>query len=134
MIKRFDAVVLKKLRPEIDRALEEVGKKHGITIKAMNGSYLDQNASFKVEMAIVLEDGTVMTREASDFKRYASLYELKPEDLGREFKERDKTWKIVGVKPSSRLAIVCEDVATGKRYKLDPVAVVRGLKALEVKS
>lgn len=128
MIKKFDRVVLQMIGAEIEKALGEVGKKHGVAIKRGNGTYADDYATLKLDMSVVQEDGTPLTKEAADFKRYATIYGFQAEDLGRTFTQNGKKWIIRGWKPAARLSLVCEEAFTHKMYKLNPDQALKSLK------
>lgn len=59
---------LKMIRPEINAALAELGKKHGVKLSAGNGSYGDGGGHFKLQIDPVTADGTVETPELRDLK------------------------------------------------------------------
>ena len=71
-IKNFDRAAVKSLRSEIDMALATLSKKYGIEISTGNASFTGSNVTFKVQAAVKASNGIVMTKEASDFARYAS--------------------------------------------------------------
>ena len=71
-IKNFDRATVKALRSEIDMALSTLAKKYGIEISAGNASFTGSNVTFKVQAAVKASNGTVITKEVSDFNVYAS--------------------------------------------------------------
>ena len=74
----------------------------GVRITIGNGRYSDSNAHLKLEIADVTADGTVLTKEAEDFKAYAWRYAMEPSDLGREFRHDNEVYEIIGLKPRSK--------------------------------
>jgi hypothetical protein len=116
-IKQFDAVTLNALRVELNQALAGISEKYGITVEAGRASYNGPNATFKVELSTVKDDGVVMTREATAFLQYAKLLGLQATDLGREFEVGGKRYKIRGYNPrKSRYPFLAESVIDGKIY------------------
>ena len=62
-IKAFDAVVLRKLQPEIEAALAALGRRHGITIRAGTARFRESTAELKLELAVIGGDGRAARRE-----------------------------------------------------------------------
>jgi hypothetical protein len=124
-IKSFDRNNLRELREAITAALEVVGKQYGIKITAGSASYMNESATFKVELATVTSDGTAMTKEASAFKRSCGLYGLKPEHLFAEINYAGSRYKITGLTGgrSWKYPIAVERIPDGKRFKLPESAV-----------
>lgn len=118
------------LRTKIDAALATVGKEMGLSLKAGNCYFTGTTATFKLEVATIAADGKVVNKMAEEFRRYAPLYHLKPDDLGREFTIPFTTAKYVveGIKPSSRkYPIICKKLYDGKMYKMTARQVVGAL-------
>jgi hypothetical protein len=73
-------------------------------------------------LAELAESGEALTRSANEFKFMASRYGLAPEDLGREFSDGNRTYKIVGLKPrSTRYPVIAE--SGNKRYKFAAASI-----------
>ena len=71
---------------EVNKALQEAGRKLGISIaKTGGGRYDESSFSFKVECNLMGVDGEVRSPKAEDFKKYASMYGLKPDNFGKTF-------------------------------------------------
>ncbi len=62
-ITKFDKPTLRALRVEIDLALAAVGAKHGISVTAGSASFRDNNATFKLECAMLNSDGKAESKE-----------------------------------------------------------------------
>jgi hypothetical protein len=119
---------LKLLATEIEEAVQSVAKKHGIQIKRGRGVYGGSNASLKLELAVVGKGGQAQTREAEDFKRYASVYGLKAENLGAEFTDFDgEVYTITGLKPRSRKYPILVERVDGMGFKMPAERVKVGL-------
>ena len=92
----FDKAICKAVGADIEKALNSVAVKYGINIKRGNGKFSGNTLDLKIHCACV-KGGKVMSKEASDFKTMASLYGLKPSDLGRSFTIGSGTFKITGL-------------------------------------
>lgn len=129
-LKRFDAVVLTALRTEMNEALKGIAEKYGMTIDAGKATYGDSYATYKLDLALVKEDGTAMTREATAFKMYANILGLKPEDLGREFGANGKRYRLTGYSTTKRkFPFVAECLTDGKEYGFTETFIKKALNA-----
>ena len=72
-IKQFDKSNLQVLRVEMDKALQAISNKYGITIKAGNASFSGNECTFKVKLNTKGSDGTVITKEAKSWDLYKGL-------------------------------------------------------------
>ena len=114
---------VRALRDRLEAALAGFGDDVQVTVGS--ATYSPNNATFKVELAAVGEDGEAVTKEAEDFQRYCRIYGLRPEDLNREFEYGGTRYKLIGCKPrSTKFPLLAENVGSGKVYKL-PAAVVQ---------
>lgn len=130
---RFEKQDFPQLRAEIDAALKIVGDKYGLAFHAGNVKYEPHTAEFKLHVSTLSEKGEVIHKEAEDFKRYATVYGLKPEDLGRKYLRGGKTYTVIGCKPLSRTYPILVSCSDGKKYKMAADSVVTFLKLYEVK-
>lgn len=94
---KVDSSLLKAARPQIEEALKELGEKLGVTFTVGSGSYDPDgsNGSLKLKLAEVREDG--VSAEEIEFRKVCSLYELQPEDYGKELKIQNETFKLIGL-------------------------------------
>ena len=119
---------LKALRADIDNALAAVAEKHGVSFDLGRCTYQTNNATFKLGVATIGDDGAVNSPEADAFKANAQWCGLKSEDLGAEFVTRQGRYTISGAKPRSpKYPILGTEVGTGKCYKFGASTVVDGL-------
>lgn len=117
---KFNSASLASLRIEMNAALMEVAKKHGIVIQVKNASYSpDQtNAHFKVDLSSISDDGVVMSKEAQDYKRYAPLCGLDPDLLFQTVTFGGTDYKIIGYLPRSTRFPVLAEKSDGSKVKL----------------
>ena len=121
----IDRPFLDKARTHIDKALAEVGKELGVSIKTGNCRYSSSTFTFKLEGCLIGDDGNAVTKEAESFTMLASSYGLKPEDLHKEFKNGGETFQIVGLKYRARkFPIQAKRLSDGVVYKF-PADTVR---------
>jgi len=129
MSTKIDRSFLRTVRPRVDQALEALGKELGVEFNLGNASFDDKTATFKLNIAVIGEDGEVVDVEAETFKQRATLYGLSPDDLGKTFNTNNGTFKITGLKPSRRKYPISADrVDDGKGFKFTAENVKRCLK------
>lgn len=107
----------KTLRHALTSELADLGKKHGLIIKAGSASYTDNSVTFKVECLIAGFD-----QAKDNFERHAFMFDLTDDQFGAFFRYGKRTYKLVGLKPRSpKYPIIGEH--DGSRYKLPEKAV-----------
>jgi len=115
----------------LQAALDTVAAELGYQIQVGNASFSGSQCTFKVECAVVGEDGMAQTREATDFKARAALYGLSPDDLGKVFTNGGERFRVTGLKPKSRkYPIVAVRVKDDKGYKFPADMVKLALAAV----
>ena len=120
----FDRPTVKALRVDLDSALAKVAKQYGIEISTGNISFSGDNCSIKVKAAVIGDGGMVMTKEATDFARYAK-FELPGVSLGDTFMNAGTTYTITGWKSRSRKSpVTAISSANGETYRV-PVSLVK---------
>jgi hypothetical protein len=136
-VKEWNRPECRRVADEVNKALVDVGKKLGISIaKTGGGSWRGSSFNFKVECALLGENGEVNNQKANDFKMLAKSYGLEPTDLGKEFTTWDnKTFRIEGLNtrrpkfPVSAIRVV--NGVDGKGFKF-PADQVKTLLARKV--
>jgi hypothetical protein len=100
----IDSKTLKVLRPEIEKALKDLGGRFGIDFSLGRGTYNHSgvNGSLVLEMA-ARDEASGKSGAQVLFERHAPLFGLKPDDFGREFTHSRKRFKIVGINPNSKV-------------------------------
>ena len=121
-VQKFDRPTVKALRNDLDQALAQVAKQYGIEISTGNISFSGDNCSIKVTAAVIGESGMVMSKEATDFARYAQ-FKLPGVSLGDQFTYGGKTYTITGWKArASKNPVLAE--CNGNTYRV-PVELVK---------
>jgi len=128
-ITRFDRTVCMNIGKAVTDALKPLEDKFGISFNRKGGAFSDTSYTMKIEMAVVAADGTVLSREAENFKKYCMMYNLEAEDLGKTFIADDGyIWKVTGLNSRSRkYPILAERAKDGKTFKLGLRMVQKGL-------
>jgi len=127
-IKEIDKSACKLIRQELNKTLETLGKKLGLSISAGNASFSPENATFKLNVATLANDGTVKSKEAESFKNLATLYGLKPEMLNTTFKSYSgESFEIIGLAArSNKYPVLAKNILSGKtQYFKFPVDQIK---------
>ena len=102
MITKIDRTFMKMSRAKIDDALKDLGDELGVVFQTGNGSYDGSTGHFKLEIKTIGENGEAVNPNAKTFQTYARMYGLSPDDLGRQFTSRGKTFEITGLNTRAR--------------------------------
>tara|TARA_B100001094_G_scaffold321325_1_gene368882 strand:- start:75 stop:458 length:384 start_codon:yes stop_codon:yes gene_type:complete len=120
-ITSFTKPTLKSLRVDLNSALDKVAKEYGIEITTGNISFSGNNATIKVEASVIGENGSAMTKEATDFTRYAKLHQINAK-VGDTFTYGSKVYTIEGWKTrASKTPIVVGNGGKSYRVSIDLV-------------
>ena len=95
--------IVERLETEFDR----IGRDYGVYLQLRGGSFHAHNARFDLEIASILEDGLIMTRDAETFMARAEEFDLEPEDLGRLVRFEDGVYRIMGLRPRAKRCVEC---------------------------
>lgn len=125
-IKQFDRTNLRVLSADIQAALTEVGKKHGITVTVAVGRFSPTLYRTKIEATTGVAPAA-QDRAKRDFDVFCASIGLRPEDFGKTFVERRTTYTIAGIKPRShKYPVVCNN-EKGAGFKFPVSRVLEGL-------
>jgi len=116
-IKQFDKTNLQSLRVEMDKALQAISNKYGITIKAGNASFSGNECTFKVKLNTKGTDGTVITKEAKDFDRYKGLHGMDHLSVGDTIYIQGSPYILTGFNTRARKAPINFTNSVGSGYK-----------------
>ena len=116
-IKQFDKSNLQVLRMEMDKALQAISNKYGITIKAGNASYSGNECTFKVKCNTKATDGTVITKEAMDWDRHKGFHGMDHLSVGDNITIQGTTYILSGFNTRARKAPVNFKDTLGRGYK-----------------
>ena len=116
-VKQFNKANLQTLRVDMDKALQSVAKKYGITIKAGNASFSGNECTFKVKLNTKGTDGTVITKEAKDFDRYKGLHGMDHLSVGDTIYIQGSPYILTGFNTRARKAPINFTNSVGSGYK-----------------
>lgn len=114
-VTKFDTATLKSIRVDLNAALAEVAKKHGIVMSAGSMSYRENSFTCKVtavtkvggvEQADEDTSGTSNAKWQKAFLDNCVFMGLKKSDLGATFKMSGENVTIVGARPKANQPIV----------------------------
>ena len=97
-------------------ALEKVAADLGLTVEAKGGTYDAGHFTTKFRFCCVGDDGVAITPERENFSKYAEMYDLSPDDLGRTFRSHGKVFTIAGLNTRARKRPILCDADDGKTY------------------
>lgn len=105
-IKKFDKETAKFLGRSVAEALQEFAEKHGLSVVSLGGSYDDTKYVARLEFKTNDKDA-LAAKEKGDFELYCGLIGLKPEDYGRTFTHKNRTYTVTGVKAGTSRPLLC---------------------------
>ena len=124
----FDRGVVRELRDSLQNTLTEFEQKHGVNVHVGNASYSENNVTFKVEVANIVE-GEVKSKDVINFEKYCSSYGLEIDDLGKTFRSNRRVFKITGLRPTAhKYPVLADDVISGKSFKFRSSIVCAALE------
>jgi len=133
-IVQFNKRTLEGLRPEMVKALSEVGKQYGISFSIGNMRY--QADSFHVKVDCVVNNSDMNDQDAvakTQWNKYCHRYNMTPDDFGKKFttmnnrKGYSETYTIAGCKPRSHRYPILAKGPDGKVWKMPAHTVKNGI-------
>ncbi len=116
-VTNFDKPTIKVIRLAMEKALAEVGEEYGVKISAGNATYTEDEVTFKVKANTIGSNGTVQSKEASNWSLYAPIHGLGSLSVGDEVKLQGKTFTIAGWNTRAKKSPINIDDSEGKGYK-----------------
>jgi hypothetical protein len=123
----IDKDFIRTFRAEINAALAELAKKHGVVIKAGNATFdPGGSATYKLEVSAVSEDGHVRTPEWLRFENMAGMLGLNVEFLGKRIrpvnaKDEVNDWVPIGMNTTGTKVQVKRPAGMSYKGKTDGV-------------
>lgn len=113
---------IQTLRDDVNAALAEVARKHGVAIHAGNCTYDTNAATFKLVCSTLSDDGIAMTPEASLYDNLAKQFGWVP--LFSTVSIGVDEYRVVGYNSRARKTPVIVE-RNGKRFKVGESFVIR---------
>jgi hypothetical protein len=113
---------------DIVAALKAVEKKHHVHITDAGGRFDSNIANLKLKIVTIGDEGEVFDELAEDFRRYATVWDLEEDDIGRYFTSGGTRYKIVGAKPRNKKYPIIAEGPKGGRYKFPADTVARTIQ------
>jgi hypothetical protein len=124
-IKQFDKKTLKALREDMNQVLKAIEIQYGIKVHVGNASFTDNEVTFKTKCNTVGEGGTVITKEAQNWKLYAELNGVGQFSVGDRITIQGKVFEITGWNTRARKSpVMIKEVGTNKNYKCSKQVLV----------
>ena len=113
---------------QLENALADFEVASGVKGAIQSIRYDEGFANIRIKVSVIGDDGEVFSEEAEAFNKYAVLFDLQSDWLGKTFKStRGREFKITGLKPGNRkYPVIATALDDGKSYKF-PAASVRDL-------
>ena len=130
-IDSIDRSTLKMILEEAREALAVVADKHGLVLERKHCTYSSTEApvAFKFVVPQRTEDGEAINPKETEFRKFAALYGLEPDDYGKMFRTFNGVYRVCGIKPKARkYPVLGRNIDTGKTYKFRAEQVVTGLQ------
>ena len=116
-IESFNKPQIVQLRNEIDKALDRVANKYGITISAGNCTFSGNEANFKLKLNTIGEGGTVITRESQMWDLYKGRTQCSHLSIGDEIQLQGNTYILSGYNTRAKKAPIQFTDSSGRGYK-----------------
>jgi len=98
-ITKIDRAACRTISDTALKALQAVAAQHGLTVKAAGGRYEDTR--YTARFAFTVNDAQVLETSAKEkWDKWCELLGLKPEDFGKTFTVKGKTYRITGLLPN----------------------------------
>lgn len=124
----IDRPFVKLLREKLQKKVEELEAEFQLSIHVGNATFSETNVNFKIECAAINDKGEVLDRASEDFKSYARLYGLQPEDLGKSFTWSGDSYTITGLNSRSSKHPIIVERKDGKKFKFSADQIHFSLK------
>lgn len=132
----------RKISEPLAKDLENVLLKYGFKLTKRTASIDSEAGTVRYTMQLAdknLKDdsGNATTPERRRFVQYASMHGLAPSDIDKTFRSGTKTYKVVGLRDSTRSTrpVICEEVGgDGKRYVFAAILVKAQLGIAHLKA
>lgn len=117
---------IKNFRSDFAHAVERLQTQYGVKITLGNISYSD--LEFHTRLTVTKLEASSPDNRQKEFAQICRLYDLKPEDYGRNVVFNGQTFTIAGINPKAPKNCIELTDPAGRRYKTTLENVKRYLK------
>lgn len=125
-ITTLDRAALRAFTAAALAALAPLAEQYGVVLSNAGGHFGGATGDMKI--GIRVKDAA--PREMSEFAAYAHIYGLAESDLGATFHFNGNTYRVAGLKGSSRKYPILAQRSDGKTFKF-PASTVKAMLAME---
>lgn len=116
---QMNRTLINEIRVDVEKALKEVERKHGIDLSLGSGSF--DSSSFTVKLVATILSGG-MSLEETNFKKAVKsvghIYKLTEEDYLKQFDYNGETFEIVGINTRApKYPILARNILNESTYK-----------------
>jgi hypothetical protein len=123
----IDRDALRTLKAAVEKALQAVGKEHGVAFECAKGHFSNGNTGdFLINIVVAKGKGGKSAADilgAANWKTYAKAFGLDPKLLGTTFEYKGVECTIKGIEPSRRKFPV--QVEMGGKSRLFPIETIQ---------
>ena len=124
-IKQFDKKNLEALRQDMNAALKAIEAQYGIQINVGNARFSDNEVTFKTKCNTLGEGGKAQTKEAANWKLYATMEGVGQFSVGDRVEIQGRIFEIEGWNTrAKKKPIEIREVATGNQFKCNKGALM----------
>lgn len=116
-ITQFNKANLQVLRTEIDNALKAVENQFGIKLHTGNASFSGNEVTFKLKGNTIGGDGTVITKEGTNWDRYKVFNGMSHLSVGDQITIQGKSYTLTGYNTRAKKSPVEFKDSRGNNYK-----------------
>lgn len=84
MIRTFDKATCRLLQEDLNTALADLAKRHGLAVRPAGGKFSDTSFTAKVEFTLAQNNPAAKEAEMREFNEYCSFYGLEPSHYGAQ--------------------------------------------------
>ena len=113
---KFDKVIAKKMREEIEAALKVVADKYDVSIRTGSCTYSETDIKYRLEVK-TNDKSVIEEKEKRTWESYCHLFDFKKDDYKRIFESQGESYTIIGLDlGKSKYSLKCRKVSDGKIY------------------
>jgi hypothetical protein len=122
----FDKTKVQAIAGDLRTAVEDLARKHGVGVAVGVAHFNTETIRVKLEFSTTA-DGAAISPSGRQFKRYARMYGLEPDDLGAPFTWKGRQYTIVGLNPRKMRMPIEARRDDGAMFGIASEAVCRAL-------